>query len=126
MEEIVKIYTSGKADYFMTASEDNAVIEALLRAALQSRVDYSRIILCQAGSNFDRSHSNTEKPSLSYLMDHGGVGPANRNLYLSGLKIVQGIIEEWSTKFEQGIKADNYISDVHGALGETPDFGPAN
>jgi purine nucleoside permease len=56
MEKVVKIYTSDKGEYCMTALEDTGILAALLRAALQKKVDFSRIILMRAGSNF-RSES---------------------------------------------------------------------
>ncbi len=124
MEKVVKIYTTGKAEYVMTALEDSAIITALLRAALQDKVDFSRIILTRTGSNFDRSHLDKESPTLPFAMDRGGLKPAIRNLYLSGIKVVEGILDGWYDEFENGIKATNYIGDVFGSLGGTPDFVP--
>jgi purine nucleoside permease len=78
----------------------------------------------RAGSNFDRDYSSSEPPSLPFILDHGGLAPACRNLYLSGLKVIEGILEGWSTTFENGVEAKNYIGDVFGSLGGVPDFGP--
>lgn len=122
-EDLVKLYTAGQAQYSMTAMEDTAVLAALLRAALQQTVDFSRIILMRAGSNFDRSHDPDYVVSLPFVIDHGGFQPACRNLYLSGTKVVEGILGDWNT-FKAGVKADNYIGDVFGSLGGTPSFGP--
>lgn len=123
-EKVVKLYTSGKAEYYMTAQEDTAIMAALLRAALQKQVDFSRVILMRAGSNFDRSHSSSEPPSIPFVKDHGGFALACRYLYLSGVKVVQGILEGWLTKFESGVEAKNYIGDVFGSLGGVVDFEP--
>ncbi|KAJ5549112.1 hypothetical protein N7513_006346 [Penicillium frequentans] len=123
-ENVVKIYTSGQAEYYMTAMEDTGTLAALLRAAVQKRVDFSRIILMRAGSNFDRSYSPTELASLPFIFDHGGFTPACRNLYLTGIKVIEGILNGWSTQFEEGVEATNYIGDIFGSLGGTPDFGP--
>ncbi|KAL2867765.1 purine-nucleoside phosphorylase [Aspergillus lucknowensis] len=123
-ENVVKLYTSGHAQYYMTAMEDTGTLAALFRAALQNRLDFSRIILMRAGSNFDRSYSLDEVASLPFVFDHGGFAPACRNLYLSGIKVVEGILDGWSMQFEKGVKADNYVGDIFGSLGGTPDFGP--
>ncbi|KAJ5538398.1 hypothetical protein N7494_007877 [Penicillium frequentans] len=123
-ENVVKIYTSGQAEYYITAMEDTGTLAALLRAAVQKRVDFSRIILMRAGSNFDRSYSPTELASLPFIFDHGGFTPACRNLYLTGIKVIEGILNGWSTQFEEGVEATNYIGDIFGSLGGTPDFGP--
>ena len=124
MEKVFKTYTMGKAEYLMTAQEDTAIITALMRATLQKQVDFSRIILTRAGSNFDRGHLGKDIPTLPFNMDTGGLKPSTRNLYLSGIKIVEGILDGWSDKFENGIWATNYIGDVYGSLGGTPDFVP--
>ncbi|KAL2841882.1 purine nucleoside permease [Aspergillus pseudoustus] len=123
-ESAVRLYTSGHAQYYMTAMEDTGTLAALFRAALQKRVDFSRIILMRAGSNFDRSYALDEVASLPFVFDHGGFAPACRNLYLVGIKVVQGILDGWTTQFENGVKADNYVGDIFGSLGGRPDFGP--
>jgi len=123
MAKVMKIYTSGKAEYVMTAQEDTAIMTALLRAALQKQVDFSRIILSRSGSNFDRGYNN-EPITLPFVMDLGGLQPAKRNLYHSGVKVIEGILKEWHEIFEGGILAKNYVGDVFGSLGGVPDFGP--
>lgn len=37
---------------------------------------------------------------------------------------MRGILREWKTRFEAGIPAKNYVGDIFGTLGGTPDFGP--
>ncbi|KAM0075097.1 hypothetical protein ACKRZS_012914 [Fusarium odoratissimum] len=102
--------------------EDNALLAGLLNAALQGKADFSRILLIRSASNFDRGHE--DKPhQLPFVMDKGGLGPSTRNLYLTALKVIEGILEEWSTRFEAGIPTQNYIGDIFGSLGGTPGFG---
>ena len=108
----------------MTAMEDNAVLEALLRAAQQGRVDFGRIALMRSGSNFDRPPSKDIKPAIPFVLDNGGFKPACHNLYLAGREIVHGILEGWEATYSEGINHDNYIGDVFGTLGGDPDFGP--
>ncbi|KAJ4172562.1 hypothetical protein NW754_002763 [Fusarium falciforme] len=123
MEKVTKVYTSGQANYVMTAQEDNALLAGLLRASLQGKADYSRVTLIRSASNFDRGHE--DKPhKLPFVMDNGGLGPSTRNLYLVALKVVQGILDNWTTKFEAGLTPSNYIGDVFGSLGGVPSFGP--
>ncbi|KAF5010510.1 hypothetical protein FDECE_3327 [Fusarium decemcellulare] len=123
MERVAKVFTSGQAEYVMTAMEDNAILAGLLNAALQKKVDFSRVILVRSASNFDRGHE--DKPhQLPFVMDNGGLGPSARNLYLVALKVVQGILEDWTARFETGITPSNYIGDVFGSLGGAPSFGP--
>ncbi|KAM0371735.1 hypothetical protein ACHAPY_009674 [Fusarium culmorum] len=122
MEKVAKVYTAGQAEYTMTAQEDNALLAGLLNAALQGKVDFSRILLIRSASNFDRGHE--DKPhQLPFVMDKGGLGPSTRNLYLTALKVIERILEEWSTRFEAGIAPQNYIGDIFGSLGGKPGFG---
>ncbi|CAG1977234.1 unnamed protein product [Fusarium graminearum] len=122
MEKVTKVYTAGQAEYTMTAQEDNALLAGLLNAALQGKVDFSRILLIRSASNFDRGHE--DKPhKLPFVMDKGGLGPSTRNLYLTALKVIEGILKEWSTRFEAGIAPQNYIGDIFASLGGKPGFG---
>ncbi len=40
--------------------------------------------------------------------------------------MVEGILTGWNSTFEKGIPATNYIGDIFGSLGGTPDFGPGS
>ncbi|KAM0209467.1 hypothetical protein ACHAPA_005765 [Fusarium lateritium] len=122
MEKVAKVYTSGQGEYTMTAQEDNALLAGLLNATLQEKVDFSRILLIRSASNFDRGHEDTPH-QLPFVMDKGGLGPSTRNLYLTALKVVEGILENWDVKFEAGIAPENYIGDIFGSLGGAPGFG---
>lgn len=124
MGHVAKLYTAGKAEYVMTAQEDTAILAALLRAAIQGKVDFSRILITRAGSDFDRQPSDAI-PNLPFDMDRsGGLEPALRNLYLTGVSIVQGILRGWSDQFEKGLKDENYVGDFFASLGGEPDFLP--
>ncbi|RSL70085.1 hypothetical protein CEP51_012250 [Fusarium floridanum] len=123
MEKVTKVYTSGQGEYVMTAQEDNALLAGLLRATHQGKVDFSRITLIRSASNFDRGHED-KLHKLPFVMDNGGLGPSTRNLYLVALKVVEGVLKNWETKFEAGLTPSNYIGDVFGSLGGVPSFGP--
>ncbi|KAL2672543.1 hypothetical protein Neosp_013255 [[Neocosmospora] mangrovei] len=123
MEKVTKVYTSGQADYVMTAQEDNALLAGLMRASLQGKVDFSRATLIRSASNFDRGHE--DKPhALPFVMDNGGLEPSTRNLYLVALKVVEEILDNWTARFKDGLTPGNYIGDVFGSLGGKPSFGP--
>jgi purine nucleoside permease len=121
-EEAFRLFTNGHGTYSMTNQEDNATSGALLRSALQKKIDFSRIIIMRAGSNFDRSISDTKMPAIPLHADHGGLEPSLENLYRVGSIVVKEIVKEWDTTYQEGIKATNYIGDIFGSLGGTPDF----
>ena len=49
-ERTSAVWTNGSAEYCMTAQEDNATLEALVRAAAAGFVDFGRVIVMRAGS----------------------------------------------------------------------------
>ncbi|KAI1383936.1 putative purine nucleoside permease [Hypoxylon trugodes] len=145
-ENTTKSWTNQSAlTYCVSAQEDTAVLNALLRAAITDIVDFSRIVVMRTGENssFDKSWNrkltknakgsdfDRPPPSVSAfdhlrIQDQNGFDIAVENLYLAGVEIVQGIIAEWNSTFHDGIKPTNYIGDIFGTLGGTPDFGPGS
>ncbi|KAG8950222.1 hypothetical protein FRC04_007856 [Tulasnella sp. 424] len=120
------IWTNGTGTYCATAQEDNATLEALVRGAKAGKVDYSRVILMRTFCNFDQPYAGEQALSNLRYADQGAFLPAINNIYLVGIKVAQGILTRWDSKFKQGIKPTNYVGDIFGSLGGDvkPDFGP--
>ncbi|KAF9531969.1 purine nucleoside permease-domain-containing protein [Crepidotus variabilis] len=119
-----RLMTNGTGIYCTAAQEDNATLEVLLRAAIAGLVDFSRIIVMRTASDYDRQFPGEEAYFNLFYANQGSFLPAVKNLYLAGIKVVNGVLGEWDTKFAKGIPAPNYIGDIFGSLGGTPDFGP--
>jgi len=119
-----QLYTNGSGIYCTTAQEDNASLEAFLRAAVSGRIDFSRIIVMRTASDFDRPFPGEAATFNLFWADQGGFGPAIQNIYRAGIKVVEGIVEGWEETFKKGVAPANYIGDIFGTLGGTPDFGP--
>ncbi|KAH6978966.1 purine nucleoside permease-domain-containing protein [Fusarium venenatum] len=121
-ENTTRVWTNGTGVYCMTAQEDNAVLEVLVRAAIEKIVDFSRVMVIRTGSNFDRpplGHSD-----LNHLTaQQNGFGIAIANIFNAGIEIVKGIVHDWDETFKDGITAENYVGDIFGSLGGEPDFG---
>ena len=124
-ENTTKLFTNGSGVYCNTAQEDNATLEALLRGAIHRILDFGRIIVMRTSSDFDRPYDN-EAAVTNILTKQGGSAPALKNIYLAGVKIVEGILHEWDSKFRRGIKAPNYIGDIYDSLGGKPNYGPGH
>ncbi|CRG87059.1 putative protein C285,05 [Talaromyces islandicus] len=123
-DNTTRILTNGTGTYCTTAQEDNASLEALLRAALHGRVDFARIVIMRTASDFDRPYPG-ESPTYHLLQaEQGGFEIAIENIYKVGIHVVQGILNEWKETFERGVKPSNYIGDIFGTLSGTPNFGP--
>lgn len=124
-ENTTSLLTNGQAVYCSTQQEDNAVLHALLRGAVFDLVDFSRIIVMRAASDFDRPPEGGSAAD-SLFAPAVGFPPALLNLRLAGVKVVQGIIDGWEAMFERGIEPSNYVGDMFGSLGGEPDFGPGS
>lgn len=82
-------------------------------------------MVMRTGSDFDRPYLGESDLDNLLYDDAGGFGPAINNLYLAGVKVVEGILNNWNSTFEKGIKPENYIGDILGTLPQKkkPDFG---
>ena len=122
-ENTTKSWTNGSGIYCSTAQEDNATLEAILRANLANLTDYSRVIVMRTASDFDRPPPGVSQIQNLLYDDQGGFEPAINNIYIAGIKVVEGILAGWNSTFSKGIKAPNYVGDVFNSLGGKPDFG---
>ena len=122
-ENTTTLFTNGSGIYCTTAQEDNATLEVLLRAAIRKTVDFARIIVMRTASDFDRPYPGQSDVDNLMYANQGSFEPAIENIYLAGTPVVKGILEGWEKTFKKGIKASNYIGDIFGTLGGTPDFG---
>lgn len=125
-ENTTKLFTNGSGVYCTTAQEDNATLEALLRGAISNITDFSRIIVMRTASDFDRPYAGEADTFNLFYANQGGFDPAINNIYLAGIKVVEGILNEWDSTFKKGVTPTNYIGDIFGSLGGIPDFGPGS
>ncbi|KAL0575097.1 hypothetical protein V5O48_006873 [Marasmius crinis-equi] len=125
-ENTTTLFTNNTATYCTTQQEDNATLEALLRGAISGLVDFSRIIIMRTASDFDRPFpGSTPAAGLDFDIQ-GGFTNSIANLHIAGVQVIQGIVDAWDSRFKAGIEATNYIGDIFGSLGGTPDFGPGS
>ncbi|ODV96147.1 hypothetical protein PACTADRAFT_2444 [Pachysolen tannophilus NRRL Y-2460] len=120
------IITNYTATYCSTQQEDNATLEAMLRAAKFGLVDFGRIVILRTISDFDRPPPSMNNETTYFFFDayQGGSSVAISNLYIAGLPFVQDVISNWDVYYGTGyFKPTNYIGDYFGTLGGTPNFG---
>ena len=125
MANYTSLVTNGTATYCTTQQEDNATLEALTRASLSGLIDFSRIIIMRTGSNFDRPYDG-QTPQQHLFSSSPGFLASIKNLHVAGAPVVQGIVSEWDVTFGKGVAPRNYVGDILGTLGGTPDFGPGS
>ncbi|KAK7436887.1 hypothetical protein VKT23_018908 [Stygiomarasmius scandens] len=121
-ENTTTLFTNGTGVYCTTQQEDNATLEALLRGAISGLLDFSRIIIMRTASDFERPFAG-QTAYEALFAEQGGFDVSVTNIYVAGVEVVKGIVDEWDDQFEAGVKADNYIGDIFGSLGGQPDFG---
>lgn len=126
VENTTRLFTNGSGVYCMTAQEDNAILEVMVRAALRKIVDYSRVIIMRTASDFDRPYPGQSATDNLFYLPPGCFEAAISNIYLGATPVIQGILRGWEQIFDQGVAATNYIGDIFGSLGGQPDFGPAS
>lgn len=120
------VVTNGTSVLCTSQQEDNATLEALLRGSKAGLLDFARIIIMRTASNFFRPYPGQNPLDNLLYVHQGGHDPALRNIYLAGIKVVEGILDNWHNRFRAGIEPTNYVGDVFGTLGGEPDFGPGN
>jgi purine nucleoside permease len=121
-----KLVTNGTARYCMTAQEDNATLEALLRADLAGLADFSRVIVMRTASDFDRPPPDLSPEQNLFYVNPGGFDSSIANLYRAGIEIVNDIRTNWKSMYKSGIKPSNFIGDILNSLDGPipPNFGP--
>ncbi|KKA28857.1 hypothetical protein TD95_000311 [Thielaviopsis punctulata] len=121
-----EVWTNGSAEYCMTASEDNAILEVWVRLAIEGLADFSRVMVMRAGSNFDRPPTGVTAYEHLLVLNQNGFTIAIDNTFNAGIQVVKGILSQWDCKYKDGVKPENYVGDVWGSLGGEPDFGPGS
>ena len=124
-ENTTSLFTNGSGVYCSSEQEDTATLGALLRGAASKVLDFSRIIIMRTGSDFDRPFAGQAVTSNLFYAKQG-YAPGLENIYLAGVKVVQGIVGGWNSTFERGVNTTNYVGDIFGTLGGQPDFGPGS
>lgn len=149
-ENVTTLLTNGTGRYCMTAQEDNAVLEVLIRMTIEGRANFDRVILMRTGTcfvqylysadqelfharpvnKFEQKGADFDRPppGLSPFLhltngSQNGFDIAIDNIYNAGIQIVKGILRNWDCTFRKGIIPTNYVGDIFGSLGGTPDFG---
>lgn len=91
-----KTMTDGKGTYCTTAQEDNATLEVLTRGARAGKVDFSRVALLRAGSDFDRPYDGqSAADGLIHYAQQGGFVPATHNLVNAAKPLLDDIVQRW-------------------------------
>ncbi|KAK6198020.1 purine nucleoside permease [Scheffersomyces amazonensis] len=122
---LTKVLTNGSATYCSTAQEDNASLEAFTRLDKYGLVDFDRVIVMRTISDFSRPPPSINAVEFFFNTSQGGISASLDNLVLAGTPIIHDILSKWDSVYEAGVKYEskNYVGDIFGTLGGTPNFG---
>jgi len=110
------LLTNGSGAYCATQQEDNATLEALLRAAIAGKVDFSRVAVMRTASDFDRAPPNEGEVYHLLYADQEGFLPSIENIFIAGNAIVEDVLLYWDDVYKGGIAPGNYIGDLWNSL----------
>ena len=94
----VAYQTEGKATYTITAMEDSGMLQSLTWLAAAGKVDFDRILIVRAASNFDQQRPGTtaaESLTESRVATHSAYRPALENAHRAGSCIAQALLATW-------------------------------
>lgn len=115
------LWTNGTGQYALTAQEDNATFEAMMRATTAGLMDFSRVILMRTASDFDRGYAGSDALT-AFEASQGGFTPATENIFIVGNPIVQGIVKNWNKVYKKGVAPQDgfeYSANIFHSLSTT-------
>lgn len=113
-----KLMTNGTGNYCSTQQEDNATLEALMRAAMYGLVDFSRIVLMRSASDFTYSDNYSGNETVEFFDDvyQGGITPSLVNLVYASELYIADLLENFDVYDSGKYAPDNYIGDMFNSL----------
>ncbi|MAC57992.1 MAG: purine nucleoside permease [Novosphingobium sp.] len=95
----VRYWTSGRGEFVTSAMEDTGVLQAVTYLDNIGRVDRDRVLVMRAGSNYTMPPPGTDPATYLLRENEGyaGLEAAVENLYTVGSKVVDELLDNWST-----------------------------
>jgi purine nucleoside permease len=94
-----RYYTEGKGNYMVCAMEDTGTLQALTFLTQAGRVDFNRVLVLRAVSNYDREPPGTTVADSLKTMVSGNYSayfPALEAAQLVGDRVVRELIAHWA------------------------------
>ncbi|KAL2813762.1 purine nucleoside permease-domain-containing protein [Aspergillus cavernicola] len=123
VEYFANIITTGKARPCNTNQDDQGRLVALFLGAVHKKLDFGRVSMIKAFSNFDRPPPQLTAYQSRFAVGEGATEPGLRNSWQTIVAVVKDVLENWEAIFEAGIKPNTYMGDLKERLGGTSDFG---
>jgi purine nucleoside permease len=114
VEYFADIVTSGAAKPCNSNQDDQRRFVALVHGAMHGRLDFGRVVLIKAFSNFDRPPPQLTAFQSRYQVGEGATGPGLNNAWGVIKLAAIDVIANWNGLFAAGVAAPNYIGDAKG------------
>ncbi|PWN88878.1 purine nucleoside permease, partial [Acaromyces ingoldii] len=108
--------TNGSATMVMSAQEDNATLEALLRAHRAGLADYARALVLRTASDILFAPPNLSEYA-GFEATQGGLQPSLDNIYIAAKPFVDSLLDDgqWRAKWAKGITPQRRgLGDIYG------------
>ena len=118
------LITNGTGTYCTTQQEDNATLEAMIRAAMFGLVDFGRIVVMRTASDFTYSDDYSGNKTVEFFDDvyQGGISASIVNLVYASNPFIGDILENFE-EYDSGKYAPaNFIGDFFNSLEDNIDI----
>lgn len=122
VEYYSNIITTGQAVPCNTNEDDQGRLMALFLGAVHKKIDFGRVSMIKAFSNFDRPPPQLTAYQSRFYVGEAATAPGLTNSWKTIMAVVDEILKNWEPIFEAGIKPKTYMGDLKGTLGGTCDF----
>ncbi len=94
----VAYQTEGRGTYAITAMEDTGILQSLMLLAKAGRVDFARVLVVRAASNFDQQREGigaAKSLAETRVTTYSAYRPALENGWRIGSRVVRGLLAVW-------------------------------
>ena len=94
----VQYQTEGRGTYAITAMEDTGILQSLTLLAKAGRVDFARVLVVRAASNFDQQRDGigpAKSLAETKVTTYSAYKPALENGWRVGSRILRGLLAVW-------------------------------
>lgn len=113
-DQWVRYFTGGKGTFVTTAMEDTGTLLSLTNLARAGRVDFNRVMVLRAVSNFDqepRGMNVAESLAAQRTSEFGAYRPSLEAAYQVGHVVVEELLQNWKKYATDEIGAQNARQD---------------
>lgn len=123
VEYYSNVITTGQARPCHTNEDDQGRVAGLFLGAVHQKLDFARVSMIKAFSNFDRPPPQLTAYQSRFFVGEAATEPGLKNAWATIVAVVEDIMGQWDDVYDCGIQPNSYIGDLKERLGGTSDFG---